>query len=88
MKKNNLLPIFNKDKNVMKYLTLMGQVGLVMVLSILFSFLVFYYLGKKLNILEFAMPFGILLGVFSGFYSVYKLLKKFFEEKSNDEETN
>jgi F0F1-type ATP synthase assembly protein I len=88
MKKNSILPIIpKKDKNVLKYITLMGQIGAVMVSSILIFFLIFYFLGKKFHFEALAIPLGVLLGLFGGFYSVYKLLKNFFE-KNNDDDNN
>ncbi len=84
-KKNNFLPIATKDRKVLKYMALMGQIGAVMVSSIIIFFLIFFFLGKKFHFVSLAIPIGVLLGLFAGFYSVYKLLKKFFIENNEND---
>jgi len=84
-KKNNFLPIATKDRKVLKYMALMGQIGAVMVSSIIIFKIFFFFLGKKFFIFIYPKPLIFLLGLFAGFYSVYKLLKKFFIENNEND---
>jgi len=70
-----------KDRETLEGLTLISQLGLNIVVSLLIFFLIFLWLDRKLqtnNILLFA---GIILGIACGIYLNYKHLKRFYDKK-------
>ena len=66
----------DKDYSFIKYISLVGQLGLVMIFSILVWFLLARYLTGVLGISDIWQVAGIILGVFTGMLGSYKLLKK------------
>lgn len=63
-----------KDKNVFYYFALLGQVGLILIINILICVGV-YKLAERFTGQNPILFIGlVILGVFSGFYSVYKML--------------
>jgi len=66
----------DKDYGFIKYISLAGQLGLVMISSILVWFLLARYLTGVLGISDIWQVAGIILGVFTGMLGSYKLLKK------------
>jgi len=66
----------DKDYSFIKYISLVGQLGLVMISSILVWFLLARYLTGVLGISDIWQVAGIILGVFTGMLGSYKLLKK------------
>lgn len=66
----------------LKYLTLITQIGLDMVTTILFGCFIGYLLDKLFKI-ENKIFFTIfmILGVISGFYALYKNMSKIIERK-------
>ncbi|HHE37904.1 MAG TPA: AtpZ/AtpI family protein [Candidatus Cloacimonetes bacterium] len=74
--------IFKKNKKLINnelltYISLITQVGLTFIISLLIFFFLFLYLDKKLQTNGILTGIGTLLGVFSGFYASYKLIKRF-----------
>jgi len=65
-----------KDSGFIKYLALTGQLGLVMIISILIWFFLSRYLVKILGIGQIWQAAGIIMGVFTGMLGSYRLLKK------------
>jgi uncharacterized membrane protein required for colicin V production len=64
-----------KDYGFVKYLALAGQLGLVMIISILVWFFLSRYLIKVLGIGQIWQVLGVVLGIFTGMLGTYKLLK-------------
>ncbi|MCF7911795.1 MAG: AtpZ/AtpI family protein [Candidatus Cloacimonetes bacterium] len=64
-----------KDYGFIKYLSLAGQLGLVMIISILICFFLSRYLIKALGIGQIWQVLGIIMGIFTGMLGSYKLLK-------------
>jgi ATP synthase protein I len=69
------------NNEIFKYVTLISQLGLTVIFSILICVFAALYFGKKFNISGILLPIGVILGVFAGVYSAYKLLKRFFENE-------
>jgi len=65
-----------KDYGFIKYLGLAGQLGMVMVISILIWFFLSRYLTRALGIGQIWQAIGIIMGVFTGMLGSYRLLKK------------
>ena len=84
-KKEIILHDNKKDITFLKYIALVGQLGLVMVINIVLWFALIRWLisitGLSLN-LQFI---GILIGVFAGGFSCYKLMEKHLRIKKDDE---
>ena len=68
------------DKELLKHLSLLGQLGLTVVSSILIFFFVFLYLDRKLQTGGILVGVGVFLGVIAGVLAAYKLLKRFYEK--------
>jgi len=68
----------NIDSEIIKYLTLITQLGLTVIISILVLFLIFLYLDRKLHTNGILMVIGIVVGVLTGILSAYQMLKKFY----------
>ncbi len=73
----NLKP---SDKEIIKHLGLLTQLGLTVISSILILFFLFLYLDKRFETNGILMAVGIVLGVVTGVYSAYRILKKFYEK--------
>jgi len=74
--------IFKKNKKLINselltYISLITQVGLTFIISLLIFFFLFLYLDRKFQTNGILLGIGTLLGVFSGFYTSYRLTKKF-----------
>lgn len=76
----NFLP---SDREILKYLGLITQLGLQFVASILIFFLGFLYLDRLLSANNLLLVPGIVIGLFSGFYNSYRLLKKFYTKNQD-----
>ncbi len=69
MKKEKM---FNKD--FFKYFSLLGQIGLIIALNLIFCIFLYKYFMKYFFENSFVLIICILIGVFNGFYRVYKLI--------------
>ncbi len=69
MKKNKL---FNKD--FFKYFALLGQIGFIISLNIIFSIFIYKIFEKYFFENTFILVLCIFVGIFNGFYRVYKLI--------------
>lgn len=65
-----------QKSEIFKYLSLSGQLGLVMAASITISFLVVSYLIKRYDLDSIWLAVAVIFGVGSGMAGSYKLLKK------------
>ena len=70
----------SSDKEIIKHLGLLTQLGLTVICSILIFFFIFLYLDKKYETNGILMAAGIVLGVLIGVYSAYRMLRKFYEK--------
>jgi ATP synthase protein I len=61
---------------ILRYLTLISQLGLVMAASVIICFFIGFFLDSKLNTNGLFITIFVLIGVFGGFWSVYKLIMK------------
>lgn len=68
------------DKDLLKHLSLLGQLSLTVISSILIFFFVFLYLDRKLQTGGILVGVGVFLGVIAGVMAAYKLLKGFYEK--------
>ncbi len=78
--------LFKKNKKLinselLKYISLITRVGTTFIFSLLIIFFLFLFLDKKLQTNGILLGIGTLLGVFAGFYTVYRLVKKYFFRK-------
>ncbi|MFA6878485.1 MAG: hypothetical protein WCQ76_06250 [Fusobacterium sp.] len=64
------------NKEIFKYFNLLGTVGLIIILNIIFSIVLYKifvkYFGESLIIFLLLIAFGII----NGFYNVYKIIFK------------
>ena len=70
-----------KDQEILQSLSLIGHLGLNVVVSLLIFFLFFLWLDRKLHAGNVLLIIGICIGVFSGFYLNYRFLKRFYDKK-------
>ena len=73
-KKNQL------NNELLKYISLITQLGLTIISSILIFLVGAIYLEKKIQTDGVLILVGVLLGVSVGIFAAYKLLKKTFEK--------
>ncbi|ADO78094.1 AtpZ/AtpI family protein [Halanaerobium praevalens] len=65
----------NKDwRQIMQGLSLLTEVGLIIIISAGLGFGMGYLIDNWLNFELFFQILGLIIGLASGFYSVYKLL--------------
>ena len=65
-----------KNQTVMKYLSLLFQLSMTMVGSILICFAIGLYIERKLSSNGISIMVGTLVGVCVGFFAVFKVLAK------------
>ncbi len=70
----------SSDREIIKHLGLLTQLGLTVISSILILFFLFLYLDKRFKTNGILMAVGILLGVVAGVFSAYRILKNFYEK--------
>jgi len=63
---------FKKRRDFVEYLALVSQVGLTMAGSIVFCFMIGYFLDKWLNTRGILLVIFILLGIVGGAITVYR----------------
>jgi ATP synthase protein I len=68
------------NKELAKYLTMVTQLGLIMLVQIFIFFFFGLFLVHKLNLHKSFIILFIFLGMFSGFYFAYKLISKTIEK--------
>jgi len=68
------------NSELLKYISLITQLGLTVISSILILLVVSIYLEKKLQTNGIIILIGILIGTVVGVFSAYKLLKKSIEK--------
>ena len=65
------------DKDFFKYMSLLGTLGLTIVGNILVSLVLYkYIIAKYVYKSDILFILFLLLGIFSGFYNVYKMIMK------------
>ena len=69
------------DREILKYISLITQLGLIMVSSILIFFFAGLFLDKFFHTGHILIIVCIVLGVFTGGFTVYKTLMKFYEKE-------
>lgn len=69
------------DREILKYISLITQLGLIMVSSILIFFFTGLFLDKLFLTGHIITIVCIVLGVFTGGFTVYKTLMKFYEKQ-------
>ena len=74
-KKNQL------NNELLKYISLISQLGLTVISSILIFLVGAVYLEKKFQTNGILILVGVLIGVAAGVFAAYKLLKKTLEKK-------
>ena len=67
---------FDKKRNFIEYLALVSQVGLTMGGSIVFCFMVGYFLDKWLHTGGIFLVIFILLGIIGGAVTVYRQITR------------
>ena len=65
-----------KPPNLLYFLSLVTQLGLVMISSILVGMMLGLAADKFLGISPWGAAVGILIGIVGGFYAVYQLIMK------------
>ncbi|MBN1949471.1 MAG: AtpZ/AtpI family protein [Candidatus Cloacimonetes bacterium] len=73
-------PRIPPDSEIFRYLSLVLQLGLTMIICIVFFFLLAVYLDGKLGTRGLLIPAGIILGVISGGLTSYRTIKKYFRD--------
>ena len=68
---------------LLKYISLVTQLGLTVISSILIFLVAAIYLEKKFQTDGKLILVGVLIGVVAGVFAAYKLLKKTFEKDDN-----
>jgi F0F1-type ATP synthase assembly protein I len=61
---------------IMYYVSLLGYLGFVMIFNIFFFIVIYKVLEKFFFSSSILFIISILIGIFSGFYNVYKLIMK------------
>ena len=83
-KQNRFNPLGEKqnslNKEILKHLGLITQLGLSVIGSILIFVLGFVYLDKKLHTGGKLIIIGVLLGVATGILAAYRLMKKLYKD--------
>ncbi len=69
------------DPTLLKYLSLITQLGLLMISSIVIFLLIGRWLDKLLDTANLFLIIGIISGIASGIFSNYILLRKFYGNK-------
>jgi hypothetical protein len=70
----------SKDFGLFKYLAIAGQLGIIMITSILICFFISRYLIMKFRLSDFWLVAGLILGIIGGMTGCYKLLKKMLRD--------
>ena len=65
-----------KPPNILYFLALVTQLGLVMISSIIIGMMLGLVADKFLGISPWGTALGILIGIAAGFYAVYQLIMK------------
>jgi F0F1-type ATP synthase assembly protein I len=66
----------SKKNDIYYYLSLLSQLGLTIIFSILICIFIYKVLAKFIGENIFLFIFFIILGVVGGFYNVYRLIMK------------
>ncbi len=72
MNKRKEPKIFKKE--IFKYFSLLGQIGFIIALNLIFSIFVYKCFEKYFCENVFVLMLCIIVGIFNGFYRVYKLI--------------
>lgn len=71
----------NFDPEILKYLSLITQLGLTMISSIVIFLLIGHWIDKIYSTANIFLIIGMILGIGGGILSNYMLLRKFYEDK-------
>ena len=77
---------YNTRREIMAMLALIGQIGIVMITSILIPTLLFAYIGKRVGISWLAV-IGFFLGAVAGGQGVYRLVSRYIKRKDDTRTT-
>ncbi len=72
-------------QQILQMVGLVSQVGLTIIATIGVAFVIGRFLDRLLGVTFFLTPIFIILGVASGFMSVYRMIIKFFEKPKKDD---
>lgn len=85
MKKQNLyshLDInYKADTGLLSALTLLMQVGLMMIGSVLIWILIFFFIRRYFSLSHYFLIIGVIFGLCSGFIADYHLLKRYLKRQ-------
>jgi hypothetical protein len=86
VEERKLLPdLDKKDVSYLKFITLVGQLGLVMIINIILWFFLCRWIISIIGLNMDLQILGILPGILGGGYSCYHLLKKHLTAKEPHE---
>lgn len=74
-----------RDNEIWRYLSLLTQLGLNMIIPLLFFFFLSLWLDRKLDAHNIILILGVVTGVVSGFILNYRTLKPFFKRMAEKE---
>ena len=72
----------NKWNQILQALALVSQIGILMITSIGLGFAGGYFLDQFLGREIIFKALGLLLGIFSGFYTNYKIIMGFISDQN------
>ncbi len=77
---------YKVDKGILSALTLLTQLGLVMIASVLLWVLIVFYLKRLFFLHDLFLILGAVLGVATGFWADYHIIIQYFkkQDKMND----
>ncbi|WP_078809469.1 AtpZ/AtpI family protein [Selenihalanaerobacter shriftii] len=75
--------MLNKDdiKDILKMLSMVSQLGLIMVASIGIGFFIGRFIDRILNLTFIFTAIFIILGVLAGFWNIYKSIYSIFDKE-------
>lgn len=76
---------WTKNSEVLKYFTLISQLGLVVISALLICFFIGLWIERKFPSNGLFIGLGTIFGVLSGSLAAYKLLKRTILKEDNDE---
>ncbi len=85
--RKDLKPNWKQNSEILKYLSLITQLGLTVVSAILICFFIFLFLDRKFQTGGILVGLGVILGVVAGGLAAYRLLKRsILKEDDEDNE--
>ena len=74
----------DEKRNLLRWISTLGTIGINLVVTTIIGFFIGYYLDKLLGTKPWLMFVFLIIGIFTGFWNMLRILNKVIKEEEKD----